>query len=112
MLSRNSFWRNHAAEYVNHSVKVLVPEKSYNKEVRGINNVIYVPDFYLPRSGVVYETKMSFALEREDVKSKHNAADLYCRETGLAFVILTEKELGYAWSGIQDVITNDKMFVS
>lgn len=33
----------HSAEYAKHSVKVLVPEKSYNKEVRGINNVIYVP---------------------------------------------------------------------
>jgi hypothetical protein len=33
----------HSAEYAKHSVKVLVPEKSYNQEVRGINNVVYVP---------------------------------------------------------------------
>lgn len=33
----------HAAEYAKHSVKVLVPEKSYNQEVKGINNVVYVP---------------------------------------------------------------------
>lgn len=33
----------HAAEYAKHGVKVLVPEKSYNQEVRGINNVTYVP---------------------------------------------------------------------
>lgn len=33
----------HAAEYAKHGVKVLVPEKSYNQEVRGINNVVYVP---------------------------------------------------------------------
>lgn len=33
----------HSAEYAKHGVKVIVPEKSYNQEVRGINNVIYVP---------------------------------------------------------------------
>lgn len=43
----------HAAEYAKHSVKVLVPEKSYNREVNGINNVIYVskdsnPIDYIP----------------------------------------------------------------
>lgn len=79
-----------------------IPYRYDNKDA------LYVPDFYLPKSGVVYETKMSFALEREDVKAKHAAADLYCREKGLTFVILTEKELGYVWSDIQDVMTNDK----
>jgi hypothetical protein len=68
----------------------------------------YVPDFYLPKSNIVYETKMSFALEREDVKAKHIAADIYCKERGLSFVIFTEKELGYVWSTIRDIITNDK----
>ena len=33
----------HAAEYAKHGVTVIVPEKPYNKEVRGVNNVIYVP---------------------------------------------------------------------
>jgi len=32
----------HAAEYAKHGVKVLVPEKSYNREVKGIDNVTYV----------------------------------------------------------------------
>jgi len=32
----------HAAEYAKHGVKVIVPEKPYNAEVRGINNVYYV----------------------------------------------------------------------
>ena len=68
----------------------------------------YIPDFYLPKLGVVYETKMSFALEKEDVKAKHAAADLYCKARGLNFVILTEKELGYVWDTIQSVINNDK----
>lgn len=33
----------HSAEYAKHGVKVMVPEKSYNQEVRGIDNIIYVP---------------------------------------------------------------------
>jgi len=33
----------HAAEYAKHDVKVMVPEKSYNQEVKGINNISYVP---------------------------------------------------------------------
>ena len=33
----------HAAEYAKHGVTVLVPEKSYNGEVSGVKNVIYVP---------------------------------------------------------------------
>lgn len=33
----------HSAEYAKHSVKVMVPEKPYNREVKGISNVIYVP---------------------------------------------------------------------
>ena len=32
----------HAAEYAKHGVAVLVPEKPYNREVRGVNNVFYV----------------------------------------------------------------------
>lgn len=32
----------HAAEYAKHGVSVIVPEKPYNKEVRGVNNVFYV----------------------------------------------------------------------
>lgn len=34
----------HAAEYAKHGVVVLVPEKSYNKEVIGLPNVTYVSD--------------------------------------------------------------------
>jgi hypothetical protein len=33
----------HSAEYAKHGVKVLVPEKPYNQEVRGVNNISYVP---------------------------------------------------------------------
>jgi len=33
----------HSAEYAKHGVKVIVPEKTYNQEVRSVNNVIYVP---------------------------------------------------------------------
>lgn len=33
----------HAAEYAKHGVTVVVPEKPYNGEVRGAQNVIYVP---------------------------------------------------------------------
>jgi hypothetical protein len=33
----------HSAEYAKHSVPVLVPEKPYNQEVRGTQNVTYVP---------------------------------------------------------------------
>lgn len=33
----------HAAEYARHGVPVLVPEKSYNREVAGLTNVHYVP---------------------------------------------------------------------
>jgi hypothetical protein len=33
----------HSAEYAKHGVKVLVPEKPYNQEVRGVNNIVYVP---------------------------------------------------------------------
>lgn len=33
----------HSAEYAKHGVKVLVPEKTYNQEVRSISNVTYVP---------------------------------------------------------------------
>lgn len=32
----------HAAEYAKHGVNVVVPEKPYNKEVKGLNNVWYV----------------------------------------------------------------------
>jgi len=33
----------HAAEYAKHGVVTIVPEKPYNKEVNGVNNVVYVP---------------------------------------------------------------------
>ena len=33
----------HAAEYAKHSVPVLVPEKTYNKEVRGLSRITYIP---------------------------------------------------------------------
>lgn len=33
----------HAAEYAKHGVHVVVPEKSYNSEVRGDERVVYVP---------------------------------------------------------------------
>jgi hypothetical protein len=33
----------HSAEYAKHGVKVIVPEKTYNQEVKSINNIIYVP---------------------------------------------------------------------
>ena len=33
----------HAAEYAKHGVKVMVPEKPYNAEVKNVHNVIYVP---------------------------------------------------------------------
>lgn len=33
----------HAAEYAKHGVKVIVPEKSYNREVVGRSNIVYVP---------------------------------------------------------------------
>jgi hypothetical protein len=44
----------HAVEYAKHGVKVLVPEKSYNKEVIGQNNISYVgnnedPIDYIPQ---------------------------------------------------------------
>jgi hypothetical protein len=34
----------HAAEYAKHGVSVLVPEKTYNTEVEGMKNVVYVPE--------------------------------------------------------------------
>lgn len=33
----------HAAEYAKHQVQVLVPEKPYNAEVKGLKNISYVP---------------------------------------------------------------------
>jgi len=33
----------HAAEYAKHGVSVLVPEKSYNREIQGVNRIFYVP---------------------------------------------------------------------
>jgi len=33
----------HAAEYAKHGVHVVVPEKTYNSEVKGIERVVYVP---------------------------------------------------------------------
>lgn len=33
----------HAAEYAKHGVKVMVPEKPYNAEVKDTHNIIYVP---------------------------------------------------------------------
>jgi hypothetical protein len=33
----------HAAEYAKHGVVTVVPEKPYNKEVNGANNIVYVP---------------------------------------------------------------------
>ena len=33
----------HAAEYVKHGVRVLVPEKPYNTELRGLKGITYVP---------------------------------------------------------------------
>ena len=33
----------HAAEYAKHGVRVVVPEKTYNKEVAGLDRVLYVP---------------------------------------------------------------------
>lgn len=33
----------HAAEYAKHGVSVVVPEKTYNTEVAGLENVLYVP---------------------------------------------------------------------
>lgn len=33
----------HAAEYAKHGVTVLVPEKSYNREVAGLDRIVYVP---------------------------------------------------------------------
>lgn len=34
----------HAAEYAKHGVRVLVPSKTYNKEISGLKNVTYVDD--------------------------------------------------------------------
>jgi hypothetical protein len=33
----------HASEYAKHGVVTVVPEKSYNADVRGQNNIVYVP---------------------------------------------------------------------
>ena len=33
----------HAAEYAKHGVVTVVPEKSYNTEVRNMSNIVYVP---------------------------------------------------------------------
>ena len=33
----------HAAEYVKHGIPVVVPQKSYNSEVAGLENITYVP---------------------------------------------------------------------
>jgi hypothetical protein len=38
----------HAAEYAKHSVTVIVPEKSYNREVSGLSNIHYVPKSHDP----------------------------------------------------------------
>lgn len=40
----------HAAEYAKHRVNVVVPEKSYNQEVRGVKYVTYVPRHEDPRN--------------------------------------------------------------
>lgn len=47
----------HAAEYAKHGVHVIVPEKPYNKEVRGLNNVHYIDKEVDPMS-VVNESCM------------------------------------------------------
>jgi len=44
----------HAAEYAKHGVPVIVPEKTYNAEVEGMKNVVYVPEGSDPISFVDY----------------------------------------------------------
>lgn len=51
----------HAAEYSKHGVHCLVPEKSYNKDVSSLNNVVYVPSNENP---VIYAESLRNVIEK------------------------------------------------
>ena len=63
----------------------------YNSEIKGRNRV-YLPDFLL-NDHYLIEVKPNYMLDDPINIAKFNAADLYCRENGLEYVILTEDYL-------------------
>ena len=60
-------------------------------EIKGRNRV-YLPDFLL-NDHYLIEVKPNYMLDDPINIAKFNAADLYCRENGLEYVILTEDYL-------------------
>ena len=63
----------------------------YNSDIKGLNRV-YLPDFLL-NDHYLIEIKPNYLLDDEVNIAKFNAADVYCRENELEYVILTEDYL-------------------
>ncbi len=74
--------------------------KYNNKNIKYESTIIkysdnrnYFIDFYLPDDEILYEVKPTSELDKENIISKHNAAQNYAKDNNILFKIVTENDI-------------------